>query len=92
NFIRHAILYRHGIPKRIITDNGTPFKNRGVETLCQKYGIHQSFSTPYYPLANGLAEAFNKTIVKFLKKMVSENKHDWDEKCRRLYGPTKQHI
>ncbi|MGV8065593.1 hypothetical protein PJP13_29625, partial [Mycobacterium kansasii] len=22
NFIRHAIIYRHGIPKRIVTDNG----------------------------------------------------------------------
>ncbi|MGV7989023.1 hypothetical protein PJP10_32140, partial [Mycobacterium kansasii] len=73
-------IHRHGIPKKIVTDNGTPFKNKGVEKLCHKFGIRQSFSTPYYPPANGLAEAFNKTIVKILKKTVSENKRDWDEK------------
>ncbi|XP_058103086.1 uncharacterized protein LOC131246729 [Magnolia sinica] len=80
NFIRHAIIYHHGIPKKIVTDNGTPFKNRDIEKLCQKSSIHHSFSTPYYPVANALVEAFNKTIVKILKKTVTENKRDWDEK------------
>jgi len=27
----------------------------------------------YYPAANGLAEAFNKTIGKLLKKLVSKS-------------------
>ncbi|XP_058080628.1 uncharacterized protein LOC131228778 [Magnolia sinica] len=82
NFIRHAIIYRHGIPKGILTDNGTPFKNKGMKKLCQKFGIHLSFSTPYYPLVNGLAEAFNKMIVKILKKTVTGNKRDRDEKLQ----------
>ncbi|XP_058087561.1 uncharacterized protein LOC131234655 [Magnolia sinica] len=82
NFIRHAIIYFHGIPKKIVTDNGTPFKNRGMEKLCLKFGIQHSFSTPYYPPANRLAEAFNKMIVKILKKMVTGNKRDWDEKLQ----------
>jgi len=34
----------------------------------------------YYSVANGLAEAFNKTIGKFLKKFVSKSKCDWDDK------------
>ena len=37
-------------------------------------------STAYNPAANGLAEAFNKTIIKLLKKFVSSNKRDWNEK------------
>ena len=37
-------------------------------------------STAYNPAANGLAEAFNQTIIKLLKKFVSSNKRDWDEK------------
>ncbi|MGV7343076.1 integrase, partial [Mycobacterium kansasii] len=82
DFIRHAIIYRHGIPKKIVTDNDTPFKNRGMEKLCQKFSIRHSFSTPYYPPANGLAEAFNKTIVKIIKKTVTGNKRDWDEKLQ----------
>jgi len=37
-------------------------------------------STTYNPTANGLTEAFNKTIIKLLKKIVSSNKRDWNEK------------
>ena len=37
-------------------------------------------STAYYPAANGLAEAFNKTIGKLLKKFVSKSQRDWDDK------------
>ena len=34
----------------------------------------------YYPAANGLTEAFNKTIGKLLKKFVSKSQYDWDDK------------
>ena len=53
-----------------MTDNGTPFKNQEVATLCRKFRITQHFSTKYYPQGNGQAEATNKTILKILKKTV----------------------
>src|SRR5438270_11385559 len=52
-----------------------------------------------YPLqhitlpTNGLAEAFNKTIGKMLKKFVSRSKRDWDKKlgeCLWAYRTTVQ--
>jgi len=48
-------------------------------------------STAYNPAANGLAEAFNKTIFKLLKKFISPNKRDWNEKlseCLWVYRTT----
>ena len=45
-------------------------------------------STAYNPAANGLVEAFNKTIIKLLKKFV---KRDWNEKlseCLWAYRTT----
>jgi len=30
----------------------------------------------YYPAANGLTEAFNKTVGKLLKKFISKNQRD----------------
>jgi len=50
-------------------------------------------STIYYPAANGLAEAFNKTIGigKLLKKFVSKSQRDWDDnlgKCLWAYRTT----
>jgi len=38
------------------------------------------YSIVYYPAANTLAEAFNKTIGKLLKKFISKSWCDWDEK------------
>ena len=37
-------------------------------------------STAYNPAANGLAEAFNKIIIKLLKKFISLSKKDWNVK------------
>jgi len=37
-------------------------------------------TTAYNPAANRLAEAFNKIIIKVLKKFISSNKWDWNEK------------
>ncbi|KAG9444831.1 hypothetical protein H6P81_016171 [Aristolochia fimbriata] len=63
NFIRTQIIYRYGVPRYIVTNNGTPFRNRA-----------------YNPATNGLAEAFNKTLCKILKKTIGDNKKSWDEK------------
>ncbi|KAL0308740.1 UNVERIFIED_CONTAM: hypothetical protein Sradi_5816300 [Sesamum radiatum] len=34
----------------------------------------------YYAVANGLAEAFNKTLCNLLKKVVAKSKRDWQER------------
>ncbi|KAL0416552.1 UNVERIFIED_CONTAM: hypothetical protein Slati_3487100 [Sesamum latifolium] len=34
----------------------------------------------YYAVANGLAEAFNKTLCSLLKKVVANLKRDWRER------------
>ena len=49
------------------------------------------FSMAYYPAANALTEAFNKTIGKLLKKFVSKSQHDWHDKlgeCLWAYRTT----
>ena len=79
-FIKHHVIYRYGIPRRIIHDNGTQFVSHAFIQFCDKFRIQNLSSTAYNPSANGLAEAFNKTIVKILTKMTSNNKRDWNEK------------
>jgi len=39
-------------------------------------------SMVYYPAAIGFAEALNKNIDELVKKFVSKNQRDWDEKTR----------
>ena len=49
NFIREHIITRFGIPKRLTSDNGTPF----MKNLTEAYYIKHGRSTPYYPQGNG---------------------------------------
>ncbi|XP_028116061.1 protein NYNRIN-like [Camellia sinensis] len=49
NFIRDNIIYRFGIPKVMLSDNGTPFVNRHVGRLLDAYQIKYYKSNPYYP-------------------------------------------
>ena len=63
NFIKHHVLYRFDVPQRIIHDNGPQFVSHFRDSI-----INSDFkvsSTTYYPAANGLAEAFNKTMTNF---------------------------
>ncbi|KAL0437743.1 UNVERIFIED_CONTAM: hypothetical protein Sradi_0482200 [Sesamum radiatum] len=64
----------------IITDNGRPFYNKSMDKLCAQFGFKQHNSSMYNAAANGLAEAFNKTLCNLLKKVVSKSKKDWHEK------------
>ncbi|XXG47788.1 hypothetical protein AAC387_Pa02g2368 [Persea americana] len=79
-FLRTNIICRFSIPKRSVHDNGPQFRDHRFYRFCDKYKIQSCPSTPYNPAANGLAEAFNKTLCKILKKMVSTHKRDWSDK------------
>ena len=48
NFIRGHIITRFGIARRLISDNGTPFINKGMKGLTEAYCIKHGRSTPYY--------------------------------------------
>nr|XP_009773112.1 PREDICTED: uncharacterized protein LOC104223381 [Nicotiana sylvestris] len=80
NFIRVNIIYRFGIPRYILTDNGKPFDNKLMNKICDLFGFKQCNSSMYYAAANGLAEAFNKMLCNLLKKAVSKSKRDWHER------------
>ncbi|XP_020678532.2 uncharacterized protein K02A2.6-like [Dendrobium catenatum] len=79
-FLKDHIVYKFGVPRRIIFDNGPAFKSTKLNQFVNKHIIDWRYSTIYYPRANGLAEAFNKTLVQLLKKTLDENKRQWHEK------------
>lgn len=62
NFLEHNIIYRFGVPHRITSDNAKAFKSQKILNFAAKYKIQWNYSTGYYPQANGLIEAFNKTL------------------------------
>ena len=77
NFIKEHIITRFGIPRRLISDNGTPFINKDQKGLTEAYYIKHGRSTPYYPQGNDQAEAINRVMLKILKKMKHEYGGKW---------------
>lgn len=80
NFLKHHVIYRFGVPRWILHDNGPQFASHAFYRFCNKFRIQNVASTAYNPAANGLVEAFNKMIIKLLKKFVSSSKRDWNER------------
>ncbi|XP_045822052.1 uncharacterized protein LOC123914933 [Trifolium pratense] len=77
-FIKKEIIYRYGIPNKIITDNGSNLNNKLVKELCDGFKIEHHNSSPYRPQMNGAVEAANKNIKRIIQKMVKTYK-DWHE-------------
>ncbi|XP_070028602.1 uncharacterized protein [Nicotiana sylvestris] len=51
-----------------------------MNKICDLFGFKQRNSLMYNVAANGLAEAFNKTLCNLLKKVVSKSQQDWNDR------------
>jgi transposase InsO family protein len=70
-FLEHNITYRFGVPHHITSDNAKAFKSRKMVKFMAKYKVQWNYSTGYYPQANGLIEAFIKTLGQILKRQFT---------------------
>ena len=78
-FIWKNIVYRFGIPRSIVSDNGLQFDSWVYRDFCQELKIRNLYSTPRYRQSNGQAEASNKTLLTTLKKRLDSAKGKWVE-------------
>ena len=62
-----GIVYRFGVPNRIITDNGTQFTSRAFLSFCEELGIKVCFASVSYPRCNGQVERANAEVLRGLK-------------------------
>jgi hypothetical protein len=49
DFLFHDILTRFGVPREIVTDQGTQFTSNIVKAVTEQYQIKQRKYTPYHP-------------------------------------------
>ncbi|XP_057491373.1 uncharacterized protein LOC130777106 [Actinidia eriantha] len=76
-FLKENIFSRFGMPRAMISDQGTHFCNKPFESLMAKYGVTHKVSTAYHPQTNGQAELANREIKSILEKTVNPNRKDW---------------
>ena len=72
------IYSRVGIPREVLTDQGTQFVSGLMTGVSRLLSINQLTSSPFHPQCNGLVEKFNGTLKHMLKKLCSERPTDWD--------------
>ncbi|KAK8515207.1 hypothetical protein V6N12_019255 [Hibiscus sabdariffa] len=58
-FLHKHIFTRFGVPRAIISDEGTHFDNKLIAKAAQRYGIRHKIATAYHPQTNGQAEVSN---------------------------------
>ncbi|CAM8950736.1 unnamed protein product [Rhodiola kirilowii] len=80
DFLHTNIFCRYGVPKAIISDQGTHFCNRMMASTLKHYHVHHRTSTAYHPQTNGQAEISNREIKGILEKMVSPGRKDWSQR------------
>ncbi len=52
--------------------------SRLMADLCRLLKVKQLRTTVYHPQADGLVERFNQTLKQMLRRVVAEDKRDWD--------------
>ncbi|XP_037515314.1 uncharacterized protein K02A2.6-like [Rhipicephalus sanguineus] len=62
------IFARFGLPRCIVTDNGTPFTGKAFQDFVLGNGIKHLRTAPFHPASNGLAERAVRTVKDGLKK------------------------
>ncbi|KAI3708571.1 hypothetical protein L2E82_37828 [Cichorium intybus] len=76
-FVKKNIFTRHGVPRVIISDGGSHFKNFKFGRLLKHYGVNHQIATPCHPQTSGQVEVSNRQIKEILQKTVKTDRKDW---------------
>lgn len=73
------MIFRHGCPEEIISDQGREFCNQVINRLEELTGFRHRVTSAYHPQSNGLDERMNQTLKAALQKLVNDSQDDWDQ-------------
>ena len=70
---------KFGGSKKILSDNGTEFKNQLFEKVAKELGVEfKCYTAPYHPQSNGRIEGFHHFLKACMSKHISKTM-EWDE-------------
>ncbi|RMC07079.1 hypothetical protein DUI87_16535 [Hirundo rustica rustica] len=76
--LEKQVLWRHGTPERIESDNGTHFKNGLINTWAREHGIEWVYHIPYHAPAAGKVERCNGLLKTTLKALGGGTFKNWE--------------
>ncbi|XLR68768.1 hypothetical protein S83_019440, partial [Arachis hypogaea] len=66
--LQKHIFSRFGVPRVLISDGGTHFYNKQLDSALICYGINHKVATPYHPQINGQAKVSNRELKQILER------------------------
>ena len=83
-FVWKNVVCRFGVPKRLVSDNGTQFTSHQLRNLCEEVGIQQVFASVEHPQTNGQVESANRVLLRGLKRRLEKAKGTWAEEVPKI--------
>lgn len=84
-FLKQNVIFRHGCPEIVISDNGTQYKSKMFEDFTNSFGIKRWYTANYFAQAN-ITECVNKTIGNAIRTYISDelNHSKWDANLNEI--------
>lgn len=77
--LKKQIFYIHGLPRVIISDNGSNLTSTSMRDTLKMFNITQKTTSPYRPQTNGQTERYNRVLGTQLSIFTEENPRRWDQ-------------
>ena len=74
-----TLFARYGVPKEILTDQGSNFTSQLLQVLYKLLGVKLIKTMPHHPQADGLVERFNKTLKDLLRRIIQGEGREWEK-------------
>ncbi|GAB0206841.1 hypothetical protein GRJ2_003149700 [Grus japonensis] len=76
--LEKQVLWQHGTPERIESDNGTHFQNNLIDTWAKEHGIEWVYHIPCHAPASGKIKRYNGLLKTTLRAMGGGTLKHWD--------------
>ncbi|XP_064900755.1 uncharacterized protein LOC135577045 isoform X1 [Columba livia] len=76
--LEKQVLWQHGTPEIIKSDNGSHFKNSIIDNWAEEHGIEWVYHIPHHAPASGKIERYNVLLKTTLKALGGGTFKNWD--------------
>ena len=77
------VFARHGLPKIILTDQGSVFMSKMTRHMCKTSEVHKVRTSPYHPQSDDALERWHACLKGMMKRADIDLKY-WDKQLKYL--------
>ncbi len=83
------VIFRHGCPQKVLTDQGRKFTSKAFKRICKQYGIEHVETSAYHHQTNGKLDRYPKFLENSIATITRPDQLVWSRLLDSSY--TGQH-